>query len=122
MTRSVDNVGIGSLYATFAIDQTGEDYDLTADNEGQAVGLSGSNEIDLGSDGDPFLGRLMSVQEDIAVVQVTGVVRVPYDDGAAPTVGGTVELDGTGKVKTSTAGRGLVLAVDAVAETCDVLL
>jgi len=122
MTRTVENVGIGSVYATFDIDMTGADYDLVADDEGDAVALSGNNEIDHGGADDPFLGQLISVQEDIAVVQVKGVVRVPYDTGNAPTVGGAVVVDGSGKVKTSASGRGLVLAVDSTNEKVDVLL
>ncbi len=122
MTRPIENIGVGSTYATFAIDTTGSDYDLTVDNEGDAVALSADNEVDHGSDGDPFLGQAISVQDDIAVVQVAGVVRVPYNNAAAPTVGGKVVVDGAGKVKDSATGRGLVLAVDATAETVDVLL
>jgi hypothetical protein len=122
MTRPIENIGVGSTYATFAIDTTGSDYDLTADNEGDAVALSAGNEIDHGSDDDPFLGQAISIQDDIAVVQVAGVVRVPYNTGTAPSVGGGVVVDGAGKVKGSVTGRGLVLAVDATAETADVLL
>jgi hypothetical protein len=122
MTRTVENIGVGSVYATFDIDKTGSDYDLTTSDEGSAVALSGNNEIDRGSDGGPLLGQLVSVQDDIAVVQVKGVVRVPYDTGNAPSVGGGVVVDGAGKVKTSAAGRGLVIALDAANETADVLL
>ncbi len=122
MTRPIENIGVGSTYATFAIDTTGADYDLTTDHEGDAVALSAGNEVDHGSDGGPFLGQVISVQEDIAVVQVAGVVRVPYNTVAAPSVGGAVVVDGAGKVKDSATGRGLVLAVDATAETADVLL
>ncbi|MCA9437024.1 MAG: hypothetical protein KC978_14660 [Candidatus Omnitrophica bacterium] len=122
MTRPIENIGVGGTYATFAIDTTGSDYDLTTDNEGDAVALSADNEVDHGSDGDPFLGQVISVQDDIAVVQIAGVVRVPYNTGTAPSVGGGAVVDGAGKVKGSATGRGLVLAVDASAETADILL
>ncbi len=122
MSRAVENLGAGSVYATFAIDKTGSSYDLVAADEGKAVSLSGSNETDLGSDGGVLLGQLVSVQEDVAVVQVRGVVRVAYNTGAAPTLGGTVAVDGAGKVKASATGRGLVLALDATGATVDVLL
>ncbi|MCG3197202.1 MAG: hypothetical protein GHCLOJNM_01687 [bacterium] len=122
MSRTVENVGVGSVYATFAIDKTGSDFDLVAADEGKAVSLSGSNETDLGSDGGVFLGQLVSVQEDVAVVQVRGVARVAYNTGAAPSVGGAVAVDGAGKVKASASGRGLVLAVDAASAMVDVLL
>ena len=39
MSRPVENIGVGSLYATFNIDKTGETYDLTSSNEGDAVAL-----------------------------------------------------------------------------------
>jgi hypothetical protein len=122
MSRTVENVGVGSVYATFNIDTTSGSYDLTADNEGQAVGLSGDNEIDLGANGGVFLGQVVSVQTDVAVVQVRGIARVPYNTGTPPTVGGAVALDGAGKVKASATGRGLVLAVDTVNQKADVLL
>jgi hypothetical protein len=56
VARSVSNHGIGSLYGTFEIDKTGEAYDLTAADVGKAVGLSGNNETDLGSDAGLVLG------------------------------------------------------------------
>jgi len=122
MTRKVENVGIGGVYATFEIDKTDDEFDLTAEDEGSAVALSGDNETDHGADDDPFLGQLVSVQDDIAVVQVKGVVRAPYDATAAPVLGGAVAVNGVGKVKAAASGRGFVIALDATAETADVLL
>jgi hypothetical protein len=122
MSRTVDNDGIGGVYATFNVDMTGANYDLTSTHEGLAVSLSGNNEVDLGSNGGLFVGKVISVQTDIAVVQIRGVLRVPYNTGTPPSVGGLVVVDGAGKVKGSVSGRGLVIAVDASAETADVLL
>ncbi|GMV65065.1 MAG: hypothetical protein KJ050_14605 [Candidatus Omnitrophica bacterium] len=122
MSRLADNLGVGSLYGSFQIDGTSPNYDLTDANVGQAVGLSGNNEVDLGSNGGAFLGRLVSVQTDIAVVQLRGVMRIPYNAASAPALGGTVVLDGAGKVKSSASGRGIVIALDSTAETADVLL
>lgn len=122
MTRPVENIGVGSAYATFRIDQTGEDYDLTTADEGAAVALSGNNEVDLGAEDGALLGQLLSVQEDLAVVQIAGVIRVPYNTGDAPTVGGSAAVDGAGKVIAAAAGRPLVLAVNASTETADILL
>jgi len=122
MTRSVDNSGVGSVYASFAIDMTGSSYDLTADHEGMAVGISGNNEVDLGINGGSLLGKLMSVQTDVAVVQIAGVIVLPYNPSVTPTLGESVVLDGAGKVKGSTTGRGLVIAVDSSTETTAVLL
>ena len=124
MARSVSNNGIGALYGTFDIDITGEDYDLTTDDVGKAVGLSGNNEVDFGSDAGLLLGRLEHVQDGLATVQIGGVVRLPYV-ATNPTVGDAVVIDGAGAVKQAGAedpGRGIVLAVDGSASTCDVML
>ena len=124
MARSVSNNGIGALYGTFDVDKTGDDYDLTPDDVGKAVALSGDNEVDFGSDLGLLLGRLEHVQDGVATVQVSGVVRLPYVT-TAPTVGDKVVVDGSGSVKQAGAsdpGRGVVLAVDGSAATCDVLL
>jgi len=122
MTRPIENIGVGSLHGTFQIDTTGGTPDLDSTNEGNAVALSGNNETDRGSDGDALLGQLASAQDDIAVVQFRGVIRVPYDNTAAPTLGGQVAVNGTGKVKASATGRGMVIAVNSGDETVDVLL
>lgn len=122
MSRLVDNLGVGSLYGSFQIDGTSPNYDLTELDTGKAVALSGNNEVDLGSTGGAFLGRLVSVQADIAVVQIGGVMRVPYSVAGAPTLGGAVVVDGSGKVKASASGRGIVIAMDSTGETADVLL
>ncbi len=136
MARSVDNNGIGALYATFEIDKTGETYDLTIDNVGDAVSLSGNNEVDHGSDGNQLLGRLEHVCGGLATVQVAGVARLEINTGkTAPDVGNGVVVDGAGKVYQApyidgavgdppggNIARGTVLAVDNTNHTCDVLL
>ncbi len=122
MTRSVDNNGVGGVYASFTIDTTDSVYDLIETQVGVAVGLSGNNEVDLGTNNGALLGKLVSVQTDVAVVQIAGVMNLPYNTSLAPSVGGMVVLDGSGKVKTSAAGRGLVLALDSSSETAAVLL
>ena len=134
MSRSVENKGIGALYGTFTIDKTGDDYDLTVDDIGCAVALSGNNEIDKGSDEGKLLGRLEVVQDDLATVQIAGVMTLDYNTGeTAPTVGCSVVIDGAGKVYKSpaltaddpeggVAARGVVLSVDSTNHNCDVLL
>jgi hypothetical protein len=134
MARTVDNNGIGALYATFDVHQTAGEYDLTADDVGKAAVLSGNNEVDLGSDGDALLGRLEAVRNGLATVQVAGVVRLDVNTGqTAPSVGDAVVVDGAGKVYQAPAltgydpaggniARGTVLAVDSTNNTCDVLL
>ncbi len=136
MVRSVDNNGIGALYATFEISKTGQDYDLAIDDTGSAVHISGNNQINHGSDGDQLLGRLEHVAGGLATVQVSGVVRLDINTGKpAPQVGNAVVVDGAGKVYQAPAiaggsgdpaggniARGLAVAVDSTNHTCDVLL
>ncbi len=124
MNKSVSNNGIGALYGTFDIDITGNDFDLTSDDVGKAVSLSADNEVDFGADGELVIGRLEHVQDGVATVQVIGVVRLPYV-ATAPSVGDAVVVDGSGSVKQAGVGepgRGITLAVDSTASTCDVLL
>jgi len=133
MTRTIDNHGIGALYGTFTVSETGGAYDLDADNLGDAVSLSDSNEISLGSDGGQLLGRLEYVAGGLATAQIRGVIRLRINTGkTAPSVGNGVVVDGAGKVYQAPAvagdpaggniARGTVIAVDAVHHTCDVLL
>ncbi|RJP20419.1 MAG: hypothetical protein C4527_24905 [Candidatus Omnitrophota bacterium] len=136
MARTVDNNGIGALYATFEIDQTGAAYDLTIDNVGDAVSLSGNNEVDHGSDGGQLVGRLEHVCGGLATVQIAGVARFSVNTTkTAPAVGNGVVVDGAGKVYRAPAvdgaagdpaggniARGSTLAVDNANHTCDVLL
>ena len=136
MTRTVDNNGLGALYATFDIDKTGENYDLTSDDIGDAVSLSGNNEVDQGSDGGQLLGRLEHVNGGLATVQIAGVARFDVDTGkTAPEIGNGVVVNGSGKVYQAPAiagetgdpaggniARGTVIAVDSTNHTCDILL
>lgn len=136
MVRTVENNGIGALYATFTISKSGEDYDLTSDNVGDAVHISGNNQINHGSDGDQLLGRLEYVIGGLATVQITGVARFDVNTSkTAPVVGNKVIVDGAGKVYQAPAiagvtgdpaggniARGLVIAVDSTNNTCDILL
>ena len=133
MTYPIENIGIGALYGTFTIDKTGDDYDLTSEDLGAAVSLSGNNEVDKGTDGGALLGRLENVKEGIATVQIQGVVRLEINTGkTAPSVGDQIVVDGAGKVYQAPAltgndpaggniSRGTVLAVNSN-DTCDVLL
>jgi len=136
MVRNVDNNGIGALYATFEITDTGGVFDLDADDTGSAVHIADNNKINHGADGGQVVGRLEHVVSGLATVQVTGVVRFGINTGkTAPNVGDGVVLDGAGKVYQAPAiaggsgdpaggniARGLVLAVDNTNNTCDVLL
>jgi hypothetical protein len=136
MTRPVENNGLGALYATFQIDKTGENYDLTPDDLGDAVSLSNDNEVDHGSDGGQLLGRLEHVGGGLATVQIAGVARLNIDTGkTAPGLGNGVVVNGAGKVYQAPAidgaygdpaggniARGTVIAIDSTNNTCDILL
>ena len=136
MTRTVDNNGLGALYATFDIDTTDNKYDLTASNIGDAVSLSGNNEVDHGSDGGELLGRLEHVDNGLATVQIAGVARFDINTGEdSPQLGNGVVVDGAGKVYQAPAiagatgdpaggniARGTVIAVDSTNHTCDIIL
>ena len=133
MSRTVDNNGVGALYATFDIDTTGSNYDLTSDDVGDAVSLSGNNEVDHGTNGGQLLGRLEQANGGLATVQIAGIARFNINTGeTAPGLGNRVVVDGAGKVYQAPAvadapaggniARGTVIAVDATNDTCDVLL
>lgn len=133
MTRTIDNNGIGALYATFEINKTGQNYDLATSDTGKAVYLAGNNKISLGSDGAQFAGRLEYVAGGLATVQIAGVMRLQINTGkTAPVTGNKVVVDGAGKVYQAPAvsgdpaggniARGIVLTVNSSEHTCDVLL
>ncbi len=136
MARVVDNNGIGALYATFDIHKTGADYDLTIDHVGNAVALSGSNEVNHGSDGGQLAGRLEHVCGGLATLQIAGIARFDINTGkTAPNIGNGVVIDGAGKVYQAPSldgaagdpaggniARGTVVAIDSTNHTCDILL
>lgn len=142
-TYTINNEGAGAdTLLTFAVDTT-ENKDFTQadlDDNLTACGLSDDNEVGMGAAGDRLLGKVIKVSGDLqsgtavparCTVQVTGVARFRYA-ATTPDIGQKVELDGTGKVRQASAAasvpaggtphRGLVIAVDTSAGTCDVLL
>lgn len=143
MAYSISNDGAGgNLALTFAVDTTSnKDFTLSdLDNGLTACAMSGNNTVGMGSAGGRLVGKVIKVSEElqsgtaipaICTVQVTGVARFLYS-GTAPSVGNKVEVDGAGKVRKAvtmtdvpaggTAQRGLVIAVNTSATTCDVLL
>lgn len=99
MSRCVENNGIGALYASFNIKRIEGQYQLTEDDIGKAVSLSGDNETGLGSAGGKLLGRLEHVVGGLAAVQIAGVARLPLNDQQSlPGLGHAVVIDGAGKV------------------------
>ncbi len=128
MSRSITNNGTGALYGTFKIKAVRHKsgsvtYLFSAEDVGIAVALIGNNEIGPIKDLKLYqlLGRLEHVQDDIATVQIGGVVRLPYDS-ITPELGDGVLANSNGKVHTASQGRGMVLAVDTKSKHCDILI
>jgi len=131
-----------NLLLTFEVDTTSnKDFTWTdIDNNLVAAAMADNNKVGMGSAGSRLIGKVISVSDELTsgtavpalcTVQVTGVARFLYS-GTAPSVGHKVECDGAGKVRRAvtatdvptggTPQRGLVIAVDTTATTCDVLL
>lgn len=142
-TFKVNNEGAGAnLLLTFEVDTTAnKDFTWSdIDSNLAAAAMADNNKVGMGATGARLIGKVVSVSDDLVsgtavpqlcTVQVTGVARFLYS-GTAPSVGQKVECDGTGKVRRATTAtdvptggtphRGLVIAVDTSATTCDVLL
>lgn len=142
-TFKVNNEGAGSnLLLTFEVDTTANrDFTKTdLDSNLTAAAMADNNKVGMGTAGTRLIGKVISVSDELTpgtavpllcTVQVTGVARFLYS-GTAPSVGNKVECDGAGKVRKAvtmtdvpaggTPQRGMVIAVDATATTCDVLL
>ena len=125
--RTVDNQEQGFLAIPLNIEYTGGVYSLTESDIGKPAALTDNNEVSDGADGEVFIGKLIAVSEDgsVATVQIGGVCTdLPYS-GTAPVIGWAVQMSGAATVaKGVTDGirRGVTLAVNATAQTCDVLL
>nr|BDD44108.1 hypothetical protein 1 [bacterium] len=125
--RVVDNEEQGFLAVPFNIEYDSGSYSLTESDIGNPVALTDNYEVSDGADEEVFIGKLIAVSEDgsIATVQVRGICcDLPYS-GTAPVIGWAVQMSGAGTVdKGITDGirRGVTLAVNTTAETCDVLL
>ncbi len=123
--------GIGGVYATFDIYQSGETDQLTDDDIGKAVTLTDNYECGFGNDGDLLLGKLVALSpcegtngQRKATVQIAGVMTLPIRT-TYPTIGDRVVADGLGSVKQAPAlvgndpaggnvARGTVLSVSGV--------
>lgn len=101
MVDSINNNGIGALYATFHIQQHGNVYEFAERHIGFAVALVGSNTIGWGHKGDRLLGRLEYVEAGgIATVQIMGIMRLSIDESEKNNldVGRGVVVNGSGSV------------------------
>ena len=86
--------GIGAVYATFLIDNSTIVYDATKANGaaatmiGQAVSLSAAATVQLASDAEAIVGKLIKVEADNkATVQVRGFMTLPGGASATLTRG-----------------------------------
>ncbi len=127
MTPTFNHNGVGAVYLSFLIDPAVKDRI----KEGDAVKMTDSNTVGFQSKfgGAPIIGRVEHLEKksNIAIVQVSGVVRfVTQTAQAVPEmmVGLAVQRDADGGVYIvgSQDGRGIVIAVDPMAHTVDVLL
>ena len=88
--------GIGQVAATFA---AAEGVAV-----GMAVALTADSTVGTGKAGDAPCGKVLSVNNSMAAVQISGMMQLAYS-GSAPAIGmGTVAVDGNGKIKTVTSG------------------
>jgi len=129
---NTDNNGIGALYGTFTIAQKDGRLELSSDDVGSAVVLTGNNEI--GRAAGALLGKLenVSIRESLSLVQVKGVIRLAYNpDLCVPRLGDPVVVSEDGRIMrwrigdmtpSGISGRGVTIAVDKNDCTCDVLL
>ena len=87
------------------------------------VAMSGDHQVDAPAAGAAFAGVALSVRDGLALVQLSGIGRLPYT-GTAPTVGYCkLAADGTGGIKVAETGRELlVTAMDSTGKTAEVLL
>jgi len=142
---NIDNNGIGGTpFLTFTVDTTA-DKDFTQedfDNNLTACVMSNNNEVGMGSAGDKLFGRVVWLSQELkdgtrvpalCAVQARGVARFKYEPTHPPIINQMVEVAGNGRVcatvfefvKSECGGhlfRGQVMAVDEVAQTCDVWL
>jgi len=128
----------GAVFATFSIKQTGGVDDLKDADIGQAVTLSGNNQVEPSTDGSVFLGKLIDLTltdaddgKRVATVQIGGVMTVSITT-TYPQVGDRVVGGANGAVKQAPAltdydpaggnvARGTVISVNGTTE-CTVIL
>lgn len=131
--REQDLEGLGAIYASFEIKQTGGVDDLKDEDIGKAVKISDDNQVCLSIDGSMFLGKLVDLSltdadsgKRVATVQIKGVMTVPitttYPEIGDRVVGGA---DGTVKKAPALTGydpaggniaRGTVVCVNGTSE------
>jgi hypothetical protein len=90
----IDFEGIDGVFATYSIDNSTITYDGTkvggaaATMIGQAVSLSAAGTVQLASDAEALVGKLVLVEPDLkCTVQTGGYMRLPGGNGASLTRG-----------------------------------
>jgi hypothetical protein len=96
------------------------------ENYGAAVALVAAETVGKGSAGNRLVGQLDIYESDQkASIAVRGCMRFFYS-GSAPTVGASVEVDGTGRVRAATSNNvsrdNTVISVDTNEQTVMVRL
>jgi hypothetical protein len=123
-TVAYDEIGADAV--TFLIDNSTITYDGTLANGaattmiGKAVTLSAANTVALAADGDPILGKLLSVESDNkCAVQIEGYMTLPGGASAALTrgkkiVGALGAASAKGYIREATASGATYLQAEAV--------
>jgi hypothetical protein len=129
---------VAPVLATFSVSQTGGVDDLADADLGNAVTLTGDNEVGPCDDGSTLLGKLVALTltdsdngERQATVQIGGICRLPITT-TYPTVGDRVIGGANGTVKQApvltgydpaggNVARGTVLEVNGTT-SCTILL
>lgn len=108
--------GIGQTAATFAA--------AGGIEAGMTAALTADSTVGVGKAGDAPCGKVLSVKNGMAAVQISGMAQVSYS-GTAPTVGyAAIACDGSGGIKTVTTGgiTCLVVSVNTVDKTAVIKL
>ncbi len=127
----------GAVYLSFKVHRTADENDLNDGDIGKAVALAGNYEVNLGSDGDKLIGKLIDLSltdldnNRVATVQVAGVMSLSAA-ATVPSPGEAVVVDGDGSVRQVPAltgydpaggniGRGTVIDVNGTSEVTIIL-
>lgn len=143
MPYVINNEGVGiDPLLTMSVDTTANRDFVQSDIDDNltACVLSSNNKVGMGVAGSKLFGKVIAVSDEkqegtvipsTCSVQARGVARFLYA-ATTPAINQMVEVDGAGKVRRPAlaadipAGghlaRGMVIAVDTVATTCDVWL
>ncbi len=90
---------------------------------GKAVTITDNDEVGLGSDGNPLLGKVIQYEFDgTVVVQDGGYTEFEGVSGSLPDAGNYVAVNGSGAVVSATTGPAKAVSVDDENHTVMVLI